>query len=460
MSSNHPSKESEPTNQNTQPSSENTTTTTTTTATTRNQDKGKEPSLLSRIQNSASSLLQDSLRKPSGATLSSELAHVLDSGNKGSSSSASFSGLTHSGQTWRTNGLGNGSSSSAAGHQDGYTSELSEGFRSSQPSGRAFDASEFDSFQNTRGFFHTQEQNEFIPETSDSNKGKGKGKSRDHPLPKTVYDNNLDFEHGQDMMMIPDMDINEYESSYFNAYEMAWINASRLGTVYRSTASTPSKRLSQSSQSDINPSILQTQSKNENGDDGAEVVNLLADPSFQPGLVTWDDNQHYDDRDTTSSGLGFDLAFNDNDPLDAESFPHALAMSLSPTEMQVLDSFRRQQPYYQQHQTDQSQEGKKKITAYSLVPDIDSFLSQYDTRKTDDDALRNEVITNLIGAEEWLTVDERYNDDVWGYLRPAVEAAAAEIKEKEENPAREGDGDGDGPAVKRLKMILRHMARL
>lgn len=459
MPSNHPSKESEPTNQNTQPSSENTTTTTTTTTTTQNQDKGKEPSLLSRIQNSASSLLQDSLTKPSGATLSNELAHVLDSGNKGSSSSASFSGLTHSGQTWRTNGPGNGSSSSARGHQDGYTSELSEGFRSSQPSGRAFDASEFDSFQNTGGFFHTQEQDEFIPETSNSNKGKGKWKSRDHPLHENAYDNNLDYEHGQDMMMIPDMN-DEFESSYFNAYELAWINASRLGTVHRSTASTPSKRLSQPSQSDINTSPpLLAQSTNENEHDGAEVVNLLSDPSFQPGLVTWDDDQHYDGMDTSSSGLGIDLAFDDNDPLDAEGFPHALAMSLSPTEIQILDSFRRQQPYYQQHQTEQSQEGKKKITAYSLVPDIDSFLAQNDTRKTDNDALRNEVITNLIGAEEWLTVDERYNDDVWGYLRPAVEAAAAEIKEKEESSVREGE-DGDGPAVKRLKMILRHMARL
>jgi hypothetical protein len=59
-----------------------------------------------------------------------------------------------------------------------------------------------------------------------------------------------------------------------------------------------------------------------------------------------------------------------------------------------------------------------------------------------------------------MNVDERYNDEVWGYLRPAVEAAAVEIQQqKEENTVREGD-DGDGPAVKRLKMILRHMARL
>jgi len=188
-------------------------------------------------------------------------------------------------------------------------------------------------------------------------------------------------------------------------------------------------------------------------------VNLLSDPSFQPGLVISRDDEHYDGMDISSSGLGFDLELDDDDPLDAEGFPHALAISLSPTEIQMLDSFR----LHQNHHTDQNQKGKKKITAYSLVPDIDSFLSSTSTSITkggmNDDVLRNEVIANLIGAEEWLHVDERYNDDVWGYLRPAVEAAAAEIKEqKEENPAR-GD-ERDGPAVKRLKMILRHMARL
>lgn len=449
MSPNHPFKESEPTNQNNQPSSENSTTTTT--ATTQTKNKGKEPSLLSRIQNSASSLIQDSLTKPSGATLASDLARVLDSGNKTtSSSSVPFSGLTqHSGQTWRNNG-----SSLAGGRQDGFATGLSEGFRSSQvDGGRAFEGSEFDSFQNT-GFFHTQEQYDFMSETSNSNEGKGKGKSKQ-------YDNDID--HGQDMMTL-DIDINEYESSNFSAYEMAWINVSRLGTVYRSTTSTPSKRLSQSSQSEINTSATQAQVQAQIGNehDGAEVVGLLSDPSFQPGLTTRDE-QHYDGMDTPPFGLGFDLDLDldDNDPLDAEGFPHALTTSLSPTEIQILDSFRR----HQNHQTTQIQEGKKKITAYSLVPDIDSFLST--TTSTikgsidmgDDVALRNEVITNLIGAEEWLNVDERYNDEVWGYLRPAVEAAAAEIEQQQQKEEGEG-GEGDGPAVKRLKMILRHMARL
>ncbi|KAF4978283.1 hypothetical protein F66182_17361, partial [Fusarium sp. NRRL 66182] len=134
---------------------------------------------------------------------------------------------------------------------------------------------------------------------------------------------------------------------------------------------------------------------------------MLSDPSFQPGLATWDDeeNEHYGG---THDGLGFGLDLDDNDPLDSEGFPHALVRGLSPAEMQILDSFRKQQP--EQHQQ------KKKITALSLVSDIDSFLSEHNTStiSTNDDALRNEVISNLIGAEEWLNVDERYGDEVWG----------------------------------------------
>ncbi|RAO67336.1 uncharacterized protein BHQ10_003348 [Talaromyces amestolkiae] len=433
MSSNHPDKSHPtPAKKDDQP----TTTTATTAATTSNTNNGQQPSLLSRIQNSASTLIQDTLTKPSGAILSGDLAHVLDSGNK-ASSSASFSGGTYSGQTRSTDGFGGGNSS-AGGHQDGghTTGLVHEGFRSSQPN--SHDVSEIDSFENSGDFFNSSD-NYFI-RREDEAEGKGKGKSREHAL----YDNH-NFSHDQNI----DIE-DEYESSHFNAYEIAWINASRSGTVYRSTSteSTPSKRSSQS-QSDFNDFTAQSQTQYENEHDGAEVVMMLSDPSFQPGLVTWDDdeNEHYD---RTDNGLGFDL--DDNDPLDSEGFPHALARGLSPAEMQILDSFRKQQPEQLQ---------QKKITALSLVPDIDSFFSEHDTStiNANNDALRNEVIANLIGAEEWFNVDERYGDEVWGYLRPAVEAAATEIKEKEVHKDGEG-GDGDGPAVKRLKMILRHMARL
>lgn len=63
------------------------------------------------------------------------------------------------------------------------------------------------------------------------------------------------------------------------------------------------------------------------------------------------------------------------------------------------------------------------------------------------------------GVAEWLEVDGTYQDTVWGFLKPYVEAARAEIVERRE---RGGDGgDDDGPAVKRLGMVLGHLkARL
>ena len=70
-------------------------------------------------------------------------------------------------------------------------------------------------------------------------------------------------------------------------------------------------------------------------------------------------------------------------------------------------------------------------------------------------ALRDAVLTGLPGAEDWVAVEERYHDEVWGYLKPVLEEVA---KEMESGRQREGQGgDGDGPAVVRLKMILRHM---
>ena len=67
-------------------------------------------------------------------------------------------------------------------------------------------------------------------------------------------------------------------------------------------------------------------------------------------------------------------------------------------------------------------------------------------------------MAELPGSNEWVEVQARYHDEVWGYLRPALEAAKTEIEEKKDGDAAEGQGhDGDGPAVRRLKMILRHM---
>jgi len=73
-----------------------------------------------------------------------------------------------------------------------------------------------------------------------------------------------------------------------------------------------------------------------------------------------------------------------------------------------------------------------------------------------DTALRDRVLAELPGSNEWVEVQGRYHDEVWGYLRPALEAAREEIEQKKGGSDGEGH-DGDGPAVRRLKMILRHM---
>ncbi|KGO38552.1 hypothetical protein PEX1_106540 [Penicillium expansum] len=71
-------------------------------------------------------------------------------------------------------------------------------------------------------------------------------------------------------------------------------------------------------------------------------------------------------------------------------------------------------------------------------------------------SLRDAVLTNLPGAGDWIGVEKRYHDEVWGYLQPVLEEARAEIEEKEVGVEGLGVGE-DGPAVRRLKMILMHM---
>lgn len=168
--------------------------------------------------------------------------------------------------------------------------------------------------------------------------------------------------------------------------------------------------------------------------DGAAVISLLTDTSFDPDFGGTED-------------LDLDLA--------------AAPPPLTAAEIKMLDSFRRQigdsSDPYPSHQ----QPG---LSNLSLVPDIDTFLQQNDpsafTHSADTSAasnmtLRDSVLEYLPGAEDWVTVHERYHDDVWGYLRPALEAAKAEIEERGLE-IQEGD-ENDGPAVRRLKMILKHM---
>ncbi|KAJ5472179.1 hypothetical protein N7530_006180 [Penicillium desertorum] len=173
--------------------------------------------------------------------------------------------------------------------------------------------------------------------------------------------------------------------------------------------------------------------------DGAAVVSLLSDTNFDPNF----------EDPTTVPDTEIDIA--------------AAPGPLSAAEKEALDSFRRGLGLDEEERSQGT-----RLTATSLVPDIDVFLSQGagsgigigegNTTATDSIAtatsLRDAVLMNLPGAGDWVGVQERYHDEVWGFLQPVLEEARAEI----EKGGEEGLGAGeDGPAVRRLKMILMHM---
>ncbi|KAJ9309615.1 hypothetical protein DTO217A2_905 [Paecilomyces variotii] len=158
--------------------------------------------------------------------------------------------------------------------------------------------------------------------------------------------------------------------------------------------------------------------------DGSAVVSLLSDPSFQPELLPTEE-----------------------DPIDSTDLDSAPPLTAS--EVQIIESFRRHPSMASGTQGQQ-----QRITSTSLIPDIDAFLAQ-DSPATDTAALRDSVLQNLPGAGDWMAVEERYHDEVWGHLRPALEAAQKEIEEKKEG----APPSAEGPAVRRLRMILQHMQK-
>ncbi|KAJ5547229.1 hypothetical protein N7494_004814 [Penicillium frequentans] len=173
--------------------------------------------------------------------------------------------------------------------------------------------------------------------------------------------------------------------------------------------------------------------------DGAAVVSLLSDTSFDANF-----GGAYGEQDSYP-GANLD--------------PDAAPPPLTAEEIKMLESFRRQIA----QEEGGEQPSQAPLSSFSLIPDIDTFLrdndpaayapapTQPDLGRSTSTPLRDAVLSQLPGADEWVSVHERYHDEVWGYLRPALEAAQKEIEEKNEID------DGDGPAVRRLKMILKHM---
>ncbi|KAE8346945.1 hypothetical protein BDV24DRAFT_122544 [Aspergillus arachidicola] len=157
--------------------------------------------------------------------------------------------------------------------------------------------------------------------------------------------------------------------------------------------------------------------------DGSAVISLLSDRTFDPTFP--------------------------HDPAEIIETELSPPQQLTPAEIQMLETFRRQiNPL-----PDASSPSTHRLTSASLVPEIDTILDSAPAQ-TDADAaaLRDTVLANLPGSEDWVDVEERYHDEVWGWLKPTLEAAAKELEEKKEDQRGE-----DGPAVQRLKMVLTHM---
>ncbi|PWY69923.1 hypothetical protein BO83DRAFT_61191 [Aspergillus eucalypticola CBS 122712] len=155
--------------------------------------------------------------------------------------------------------------------------------------------------------------------------------------------------------------------------------------------------------------------------DGDAVVSLLSDQTFDPEFPPTADEP--------------------TEIVETELLP----MQLTAEDKEMIESFRRLTP--------PTSSGNNTLTSRSLVPDIGDFLDTLPPESHSDVAtLRDTVLTGLPGAADWLTVEDRYHDEVWGYLRPTLEAAAKELESNRESGSTE-----EGPAVRRLKMILRHM---
>lgn len=144
--------------------------------------------------------------------------------------------------------------------------------------------------------------------------------------------------------------------------------------------------------------------------DGSEVSALLSDPSFQP-LYDYDT----DDDDQIP---GYKIQPIPRDPLF--------------------------------HNTHERTSIPKILDSAALVPDVEA------SNKSIVDAMSDEELKGVLrelGLLDWVDLDDRYQDEVWGDLEPYAKAAKAEVEEKKVA----GDNNvADGPAVMRLRMVLGH----
>lgn len=330
-------------------------------------------SLATRIQNSARGLARNAFFAP-GSSSAADLSQTLANanGNKGGSF-ASSSGPSAF-QLAGAHGQYASVPSASSAVRDQASPLTSESFRSSRTT-HGDQEGGFDEFHLQEGY-----SGQVIGAAQETEQDKGKGKER----------------QGQNT------DI--YQSSDVSSFSAVW-----------QTVST-------------SPSTDNT--------DGAAVVSLLIDKTFDPEFPF--------EPDTMNA--------------ETDLLPPA---PLTQAEIEMIDSFRRQfdqsSPDTLQHHQ-QQQQHRVGLGPTSLVPDIESFLDSIPpTTHSNETSLRDAVLSSLPGAADWVAVEERYHDEVWGYLRPTLEAARNEIEAAERRNGPQVAGNVDGPAVRRLKMILKHM---
>lgn len=348
-------------------------------------------SLARKIQNSASALIRETVSRPGTHGLIADLSQSLSSGSKAGSSHLQdrLAGPAASSTAGR---LHTRTDSAAALAPDEAKRSVPESFRSILPRRGAFDLDPL-----------TQEvfQNEY--DLLSGNDGPvrllDKGKRRVVEM--------------EGMESLDSSDLNPAVSQDTSrSFHTAWDAASQLPVQMIQSASASAAH------------YIPTRQVEE---DGAAVVSLLTDPSFQPEFLPSVD-----------------------DPMDDAAPP-----LLTAAELRIIDSFRRSSSVIP------AESRPLPLTSCSLIPDIDGFLAQDAvadiTAPANATALRDRVLSSLPGAVDWMAVEENYCDEVWGYLQPALEAASGELMEKNHVQANYQTGGEDGPAVRRLKMILTHM---
>ncbi|QSS55521.1 hypothetical protein I7I53_03423 [Histoplasma capsulatum var. duboisii H88] len=383
-----------------------------------------KPSIASRIQHSASGLLQNTFSGSPSRSLADDISSTLTAGlglsSKGSSPSSNAHALLHAGasaseNTLHSHGLSLGQPSSRA---SGAQRFPSESLRSAplpatmslidEDDQRAWERFQDPTQNNIAG--HDNGNDTLFLDPYDATSTKGKGKLRAGEM---------------EDLLDPSASSNPQQNLPNDDFDSAWHNSSPAGNTTRNHSHKPN---------DPNIGTHHQASYIPHSTDGQDVIALLTSPTFQPATFATPESPQ-------SELLELDPSMLQPPPPSSSASPPSFS-----TEITKIHPFPPNQ--------------------LSLIPDINSILSaiQQQSQEPRQHGQGGEWDwTTMPGIAEWLEVDGTYQDTVWGFLKPYVEAAKKEVverRERGENGAVAGTGE-DGPAVKRLRMVLGHLkARL